>query len=297
MGNSTNFALPSHLLFLENTLGVETISSYRYALDPVGNRISVEEINGRRVEYAYDSLYRLLSESITDPLHGNRLIEYTFDPVGNRLIRNDTQEGISSYIYNDNDQLLSETTTGVTTQYTYDNSGNIITEFRDSENQVTYQWDSQNRLKSAEIIESERIINIEFLYNSDGIRIAKIIDGIETNFLVDDNQSLPQVVEEYSSLGEILASYIYGLDLISQRQKNEQIFYHIDGLGSTRQILSLGGTILNQYTYEAYGDLVGTGSLRGDTELKALLYKVFTGLASKTRKYRLCKGLRCFITR
>ena len=41
----------------------------------------------------------------------------------------------------------------------------------------------------------------------------------------------------------------------------------------------------------------GTGSLRGDTELKALLYKVFTGLASKTRKYRLCKGLRCFITR
>ena len=43
--------------------------------------------------------------------------------------------------------------------------------------------------------------------------------------------------------------------------------------------------------------LHGTGSLRGDTELKALLYKVFTGLASKTRKYRLCKGLRCFITR
>ena len=43
--------------------------------------------------------------------------------------------------------------------------------------------------------------------------------------------------------------------------------------------------------------IVGTGSLRGDTELKALLYKVFTGLASKTRKYRLCKGLRCFITR
>ena len=43
--------------------------------------------------------------------------------------------------------------------------------------------------------------------------------------------------------------------------------------------------------------LKGTGSLRGDTELKALLYKVFTGLASKTRKYRLCKGLRCFITR
>ena len=42
---------------------------------------------------------------------------------------------------------------------------------------------------------------------------------------------------------------------------------------------------------------LGTGSLRGDTELKALLYKVFTGLASKTRKYRLCKGLRCFITR
>ena len=52
----------------------------------------------------------------------------------------------------------------------------------------------------------------------------------------------------------------------------------------------IGNTYANRIGY-------GTGSLRGDTELKALLYKVFTGLASKTRKYRLCKGLRCFITR
>ena len=51
------------------------------------------------------------------------------------------------------------------------------------------------------------------------------------------------------------------------------------------------------YVSQVVLDEVGTGSLRGDTELKALLYKVFTGLASKTRKYRLCKGLRCFITR
>ena len=61
----------------------------------------------------------------------------------------------------------------------------------------------------------------------------------------------------------------------------------------------LPANLLGAVSDNDFNDAVfrGTGSLRGDTELKALLYKVFTGLASKTRKYRLCKGLRCFITR
>ncbi|WP_374790554.1 hypothetical protein [Aerosakkonema funiforme] len=42
----------------------------------------VQEQNGRKVEYEYDSLYRLIKETITDVVAGNRIIEYSYDKVG-----------------------------------------------------------------------------------------------------------------------------------------------------------------------------------------------------------------------
>ena len=42
-------------------------------------------MSGRTVAYAYDSLYRLTTETVTaDPHHNNGTASYTYDPVGNR---------------------------------------------------------------------------------------------------------------------------------------------------------------------------------------------------------------------
>ena len=75
----------NRLVYLENDGPAGVISSYRYTLSPTGLRDAVVEDTGRRVDYGYDALDRLTSETITDASAGNRTITYTYDPVGNRL--------------------------------------------------------------------------------------------------------------------------------------------------------------------------------------------------------------------
>ncbi|MFB8796671.1 MAG: hypothetical protein U7126_21180 [Microcoleus sp.] len=63
-----------------------TLQSFDYSLDPVGHRKVVTEQNGRKVEYEYDDLYRLRSETIFAPGGTvERTIGYGYDAVGERL--------------------------------------------------------------------------------------------------------------------------------------------------------------------------------------------------------------------
>jgi len=51
-------------------------------VDAAGHRTSVAELNGRTVNYGYDNLYRLTSETIAhDPAGINGAVSYTYDPV------------------------------------------------------------------------------------------------------------------------------------------------------------------------------------------------------------------------
>src|SRR5262249_4969749 len=53
-----------------------TIARYTYTLGAAGNRLSVAELNGRRVNYSYDDLYRLTSETISGAPAQNGAISY-----------------------------------------------------------------------------------------------------------------------------------------------------------------------------------------------------------------------------
>lgn len=46
------------------------LSQFIYTVDATGNRIAVQEADGRTVVYAYDMLNRLVSEAIKDPVAG-----------------------------------------------------------------------------------------------------------------------------------------------------------------------------------------------------------------------------------
>ncbi|MDA0673885.1 MAG: RHS repeat protein [Cyanobacteria bacterium] len=48
--------------------------------DAVGNKTSVEDNTGRRVECRYDNLYRLVEETTTDPVEGTRTITELYSP-------------------------------------------------------------------------------------------------------------------------------------------------------------------------------------------------------------------------
>ncbi len=238
------------------------IAGYTYTLDPVGNRIKVLEQNGREVNYNYDALYRLTQEAVTDSIQGNRTISYTYDGVGNRLTRNDSVAGNTIYNYDANNRLLKATTGSPITEYTYDNNGNLLTQTQGA-NQTNYTWSPENRLVAVELTNVNGTSSIEYKYNDQGIRIATIVDGEETRYLIDENLPYAQVVEEYKPDGIVNTSYVYGLDLISQNQNGDLIVYLTDGLGSIKVLTDASGNVSDRYIYDAYGQLI---SQTGNTE-------------------------------
>jgi RHS repeat-associated protein len=227
---------------LTNVIGAKTatLASYTYTLGPSGNRTAVTEANGRQVDYTYDDLYRLKSETISaDPSGPNGAISYTYDKVGNRLTRSSTVAVIpdQSFAYDFNDRLDGEG---------YDDNGNTLTSGSRS-----YGYDFENHLVTADG-------GVSFVYNGDGIRVAKSAGGVTTGFLVDDRNptGYAQVLEEIVG-GSVEKSYTYGLKLISQKQASGVSFYGFDGHGSVRYLTDAGGGVTDTYSYEAFGNLVG----------------------------------------
>jgi hypothetical protein len=109
------------------------LSNYTYTLGAAGNRMSVAELSGRAVAYAYDFLYRLTSETVTaDPHNNNGVGSYTYDAVGNRKTLTSTlpPQGGNTYNYDADDRLASDhydsdgNTTlsgGITNTYDFEN--------------------------------------------------------------------------------------------------------------------------------------------------------------------------------
>jgi len=274
-GNLTRAELPNgttelreydslnRLLYIENRSPGGIINGFRYTLDKTGNRTQVVENDGRRVEYAYDLLYRLTKETVFDPgaTSASRTIEYAYDDVGNRLSRIDSGEGTTLYTYDNNDQLKTATLNGTATTYTYDDNGNTTGKTTNG-NTITYNWNTENRLISADT-DGNGTVDVLNRYNENGIRVSQTANGQETKFLIDANLPYAQVLEEYAPGGSVNVSYVYGHDLISQNRGGERTYYHVDGLDSTRALTDINGIVADRYTYDAFGQII---SSNGDTE-------------------------------
>ena len=52
--------------------------------------------------------------------------------------------------------------------------------------------------------------------------------------------------------------YLYGNDLISQQQGTEEFFYLEDGHSGVRQLVDENGMVTDSYSYDAYGNLLGS---------------------------------------
>ena len=226
---------------------LSVLSSYTYTLEAAGNRIGVTENSGRSVSYVYDDLYRLTQEQITDPVLGNETISYTYDSVGNRLSK--TTSGTTNYTYDANDRLLAA---GSTT-FTYDANGNTRSETT-SGSTTTYTYDFEDRLVSATAPGS----TAAYVYDDDGARVQSTVNGTVTAYTVDKNRDFAQVLEERDGAGALQASYVYGTDLISQTRGAAKSYYHYDGLGSTRALTNASASATDSYTYDAFGNLLGS---------------------------------------
>jgi RHS repeat-associated protein len=228
-----------------------------YQYDAAGNLLQVVYPNGTAAAYAYDTRNRLTA--MTNFAPSNTVIStyaYTLDGVGNRT-RVDLNEPMTpsynaetiNYTYSLGNIL--NTADGAT--YTHDANGNRISK-TNTTNVTNYTYDSLNRLTQT----STSSRQIQYIYNGLGQRIGKIDNGVQSNYLIDPNGILPQVLAETDSNNNLMAFYVYdGVGLVAKiTSSNQYYFYHYDGLGSTIAITDNTGQVVNTYCYSPEG-LVG----------------------------------------
>jgi RHS repeat-associated protein len=222
-----------------------------------------------------DNLDRLTKEQITDSVYGDRASEFIYDKVGNRLLQTENVGGTvttTAYVYDGNDRLLREMVNGqVAVNYSYDAKGNTISK-QDASGSTLYDWNDEGRLVGAIVLDSngDPQQQMEYRYNSSGIRVASSLDGHPTSYLIDESHVYAQILEEYFSDGTLNASYSYGNSLIQKIAGSSVAYYLKDGLGSIRQLANVQGSELNSYDYKAFGELLNqSGTLEN--------YNLFAG--------------------
>jgi RHS repeat-associated protein len=218
------------------------ISSYAYTLGAAGNRLSVAELSGRSVNYTYDDLYRLTSETISGAASQNGAISYQYDSVGNRLQRNSTVPAIPAT------GLLNYDANDRTSTDPYDANGNLLNAGSGSN-----VYDFENRLVQSGAV--------KLVYDGDGNRVSETVAGVTTKYLVADQNltGYAQVMDELQGTA-VTRTYSYGLELINERQTvsgtPKTSFYGYDGHGSVRFLMDSTGAITDTYDYDAFGNLL-----------------------------------------
>ena len=246
----------SRILRIESNGSSGLIRSMDYKLDATGRRIAIAEHTGRIVNYEYDTLYRLTAERIEDPILGARDIEYTYDSSGNRLTKIDSVAGLTTYTYDANDRLLAKNRAGIITTYTYDDNGNLLAEYTNDGNRRAYIWDAENRLLSATVVKEGKSTDASYKYDDEGLRVEASAQGKTTRSLLDKNTRNAQLVVEYAPNHAVEASYVRGAQLISVRRDTLTSVYHADAIGTIRFMTNESGAVVNQYVYDAYGNVL-----------------------------------------
>ena len=189
------------------------------------------------ITYAYDPLGRLVAADYDDGTY----FHYAYDAVGNRLTQ-DTLEGSNTYAYDVANRLTS--VDGV--PYVWDANGNLL-----SNGVSTYAYDSANRLINL----SSATSTSSYAYNGFGDRLQQTVDSISTNYTLDLNTGLTQVLAVGTN------AYLYGRGRISQHTSHpapNTSYFLADALGSVRQLSDATGAVSLAQSYAPYGDTLSS---------------------------------------
>ena len=227
------------------TLGYATstgipLATFAASTDPAGLTTAVTTTGTPQPSqgYSYDPLNRVT-------VAGDLQLRY--DPAGNL-----TQLGGSTQGYDDAGQLTGSTSTsGVSTDYNYDQRGNRRTASTPT-GTLGYGYDQENRLTS--LSNSNSTVSDAYAYNGVGLRTSKTVPSGDNQFTYDLAQGIPLI------LGDGSASFVYGpagqpLEQITA--DGSTLYLHHDAIGSTRLLTDAQGAVAATFAYDPYGNPTG----------------------------------------
>ncbi|MDX2072064.1 MAG: RHS repeat-associated core domain-containing protein [Haliscomenobacter sp.] len=240
--------------------------SYQYNYDKLGNR--TRELNNTQADrsrvYAYDAIDRLAqvqegvisgSNTIVNPIRQGK---YTFDAIGNRKSAEEQQQS-KTYTSNTLNQYTNISQGNTNRSLSYDKNGNLT-----FDGQFNLGYDLENRLTAV-----DNGTTALYRYDALGRRIQKIIKQ-DTTFYLYNGLDL---IEERGNKGLLKASFVYGDNIdqvLSMQRSGKNYYYHSDPLGSARKISDEAGNVVEQYEYDAYGQVRffnGTGQVLGTSAI------------------------------
>ena len=236
------------------TAGGSLFLSYAYEYDDVGRIETATELSGSSTSYEYDDLGQL-TRYVKDGVWTN----YTYDAVGNRLTET-TAGGSATYVYDANDRLTS---IGSDTN-SYDNNGNLI--YDNASTGLSFSYDYENHIVANDVLEPSYIYN----YSGDGKLMIKHIyfkAGKNYKYVYSHMPGLPTVALSRLDLGgvgepEYIAYWIFpGTDeFLGLGEKPPAAIYYdmfafVDGLGNTRYLRYLDGSMSFSQSYTPFGGM------------------------------------------
>ena len=220
--------------------------SFHYKYDANDNCCFKEEISEKErttVEYTYDKLNRLTQVSYSN----GEFETYTYDGFGNRKTK-ETSKGLEIYEYDTNNLLRKKGDT----KFFYDEAGNL--QRKEKKGDIWKYFYDENDLLT-QVKSNDHLI--EFEYDGDGKRIAKIIDGLKTYYINDAAFPISQVLMEVNEKQEPQASYIYAERRLSYTLSNMQSgFYLYDHPAkNVAAVIGKRDHSLTCYSYDGFGNL------------------------------------------
>ena len=253
--------------------GTTTSAVYSYIYDNLGNITQIKKDGVIINEYTYDNLGQLVCEE--DAVKGETYI-YTYDKAGNITQKDkypysdgafmgnyinylaDYKETVTTYTYGNTtwgDMLTAYNGTAIT----YDAIGNPL-KWR---NATSLTWEGRELQKTTIHTRSY----VDYAYNSDGIRTYKYyIDGLTGvtsthNYVLDGTRILSEAVTG-STPYTLYYLYDESGNVVGFIYNNSYYYYRKNLQGDVVSILNSSGSVVVEYTYDAWGKvLTTTGSL------------------------------------
>jgi RHS repeat-associated protein len=125
----------------------------------------------------------------------------------------------------------------------WDENGNML-----ADGQAVYTYNTANRLVGV----TKGTSSIVYAYSGLGDRLKQIADGVTTDYTLDINTGLTQVLQDNTN------KYVYGNTRISQIAETQTGYFLPDALGSMRQMTDPSADLTLARAYDPYGNVVSS---------------------------------------
>jgi RHS repeat-associated protein len=247
-GVTSNYAYDglNRLTALNHVAGAITLIGNQYSYNNANNIASWSNTSGNHA-YGYDLVDRLTAATNSAQPNEN----YGYDAVGNRA----TSHLSAGYSY----QPFNKLTSTSTTNYTYDNNGNLLSK-TDSLGTMTFTWNEENQLTQVSLPGG---LTVNYKYDGLGRRIQRTTTAGGNERYIYDGQN---ILIDLNADSSVATTYLNGPGIDNQLRQTSATtgvsYYLTDQVGSTAALTNTSGNIVELLAYDSFGNSSGSSLTR-----------------------------------